>query len=202
LGYLATWHLTAGYEPTRTEHSAHPSLVPFQNFATADGWIVVACPKEKFWQRLVVAIGRAELASDDRYANFDGRRRHADELLPVLRNTFANRSTGEWLELLTAAGVPCAPVNTVAQGLAEHRASGGTQIETEHPRFGKVRHVGPMVRVEPEPAVFEPAPTRGEHTLELLSELGYDHDTIDELRRTGAFGDTTDPLPTQNRGVS
>ena len=89
LGYLATWHLTAGYEPARTEHSAHPSLVPFQNFATADGWIVVACAKEKFWQRLTVAIGRADLNADARFTSFDARRRHAGALLPVLHAAFA-----------------------------------------------------------------------------------------------------------------
>jgi crotonobetainyl-CoA:carnitine CoA-transferase CaiB-like acyl-CoA transferase len=92
LGYLATWHLTAGYEPARTEHSAHPSLVPFQHFATSDGWIVVACAKEKFWQRLCTAIGRAELASDVRFATFDARRGHADVLLPTLQGAFTGRT--------------------------------------------------------------------------------------------------------------
>ena len=101
--------------------------MPFQNFATADGWIVVVCAKEKFWQRLVAAIGRPELASDDRYANFDGRRRHAGELLPELCRAFATRSTGEWLEILPTAGVPCAPVNTVAEGLVEHRGAAASR---------------------------------------------------------------------------
>jgi len=203
LGYLATWHLTAGYEPARTEHSAHPSLVPFQNFATTDGWIVVACAKEKFWMRLTAAIGRPELASDGRFTTFDTRRRHAGELLPELRRSFVTRTTAQWLAILQAAGVPCAPVNSVAQGLVEHRASGGKQIETTHPRFGTVRHAGPMIRVEPQPARYERAPSRGEHTVALLAELGYEQATIDELQRTGAFGDTVDlpppPPPSQNR---
>jgi crotonobetainyl-CoA:carnitine CoA-transferase CaiB-like acyl-CoA transferase len=103
LGYLATWHLTAGYEPVRTELSAHPSLVPFQNFATADGWIVVACAKEKFWLRLTQAIDRPDLAVDERFTSFDGRRRHADALLPELRQVFATRTTATWIEVLPAA---------------------------------------------------------------------------------------------------
>ena len=197
LGYLATWHLTAGYEPARTEHSAHPSLVPFQNFATADGWIVVACAKEKFWQRLIVAIGRADLGADDRFTTFDARRRHAHVLLPVLRRIFADRSTDDWLDILAAAGVPCAPVNSVAQGLVAHRASGGNQIETLHPRFGTVRHAGPMIRVEPQRDVYQPAPARGEHTIALLAELGYERGKMDELQRAGAFGDAA----TMNRGT-
>jgi crotonobetainyl-CoA:carnitine CoA-transferase CaiB-like acyl-CoA transferase len=196
LGYLATWHLTAGYEPARTEHSAHPSLVPFQNFATADGWIVIACAKEKFWQLLVAAIGRTDLAADERFTTFDARRRHAGELLPELRRAFATRSTREWLEILPSAGVPCAPVNTVAEGLVAHRASGGKQIETTHPRFGTVRHTGPMIRVEPGLSVYPPAPTRGQHTIALLSELGYDSDAIEDLFRSGAFGDNLESPPT------
>ena len=201
LGYLATWHLTAGYEPARTEHSAHPSLVPFQNFATADGWIVVACAKEKFWARLVAAIGRPDLGTDDRYATFDGRRRHARALLGELGAVFATRPTAVWLEVLPAAGVPCAPVNTIAQGLVEHRASGGRQIETVHPRFGTVRHAGPMIRVEPEPADFRPAPRRGQHTEMLLDELDYDEATIQSLRQGGAFGDTIAVQAIDDRGI-
>lgn len=201
LGYLATWHLTAGYEPARTELSAHPSLVPFQNFATADGWIVVACAKEKFWQRLVAAIDRAELAHDERFANFDARRRHASELLPELHCAFATRSSAEWLEILPPAGVPCAPVNTVAQGLVAHRESGGVQIETTHPRFGTVRHSGPMIRLAAVPDVYPPAPARGSDTIALLAELGYERDTIDELFRSGAFGDDFDSTSVEKRGT-
>ena len=200
LGYLATWHLTAGYEPGRTEHSAHPSLVPFQNFATADGWIVVACAKQKFWLRLTDAIGRPDLAHDDRFTTFDDRRRNAHALLGELRRAFATRSTDAWLEVLRAAGVPCAPVNTVRQGLVEHRASGGRQIETPHPRFGTVRHAGPMIRVDPPPSEYRPAPTRGQHTAALLADLGYESEAIDELRRTGAFGEVSEPTPTPRLG--
>jgi crotonobetainyl-CoA:carnitine CoA-transferase CaiB-like acyl-CoA transferase len=188
LGYLATWHLTAGYEPARTAHSAHPSLVPFQNFPTADGWIVIACAKEKFWQRLVNAIDRAELASDERYDGFDARRRHADELRATLRDVFLARPTAEWLTRLSDHGVPCAPVNSVAEGLVEHRASGGRQIETAHPRFGTVRHAGPMIRVGTRLEQYPAAPARGQHNAAVLAELGYDEATIGAMVRAGAFG--------------
>src|SRR3954469_15947487 len=70
LTYPAIWNLNGEFEPKRTHHSAHPSLVPFQAFQASDGWIVVACPKEKFWQRLTVAVGRPELAADERFATF------------------------------------------------------------------------------------------------------------------------------------
>ncbi|MGH2849246.1 MAG: CaiB/BaiF CoA transferase family protein, partial [Solirubrobacteraceae bacterium] len=84
LTYPATWALSAGFEPVRTRHSAHPSVVPFQNFRTADGWIVVACPKEKFWRRLAEVLGRPDLATDERFATMADRREHAAELLEIL----------------------------------------------------------------------------------------------------------------------
>ena len=70
LMYQATWAATGSYPPRRMPDSAHPSIVPFQAFATADGWITVACAKPKFWARLAKAIGRADLATDSRFASF------------------------------------------------------------------------------------------------------------------------------------
>jgi crotonobetainyl-CoA:carnitine CoA-transferase CaiB-like acyl-CoA transferase len=111
LSYPATWHLTAGFTPQRTAHSAHPSLVPFQNFQTADGWIVVACAKEKFWQRLTDVLGRPELALDDRFVSFAARRTHARELLTILSEVFRQQPSAYWLTRLNEAGVPSGPVN-------------------------------------------------------------------------------------------
>ena len=100
LTYPATWYLNAGELPQRTSHSAHPSLVPFQNFETADGWIVVACAKEKFWQRLCEVIDRPDLREDPRFRTFAGRRRHAAELLPTLEASFRQRPTAAWVRVV------------------------------------------------------------------------------------------------------
>ena len=70
--YIGTWAATMGYEPRRMPDSAHPSIVPFQTFETADGWIVVACAKQKFWEQLCRAIEREDLLADDRFADFAG----------------------------------------------------------------------------------------------------------------------------------
>jgi crotonobetainyl-CoA:carnitine CoA-transferase CaiB-like acyl-CoA transferase len=83
LCYVGTWAATGEFQPRRMPDSAHPSIVPFQAFEAADGWIVVACPKQKFWERLCVEIGLPELLEDPRFADFAGRDRHRDELLPV-----------------------------------------------------------------------------------------------------------------------
>ncbi|MFF3501747.1 CaiB/BaiF CoA transferase family protein [Streptomyces sp. NPDC003247] len=192
LTYPATWHLTADYEPVRTRHSAHPSLVPFQAFRARDGWLVVGCAKEKFWRRLAPLLGHPEWTGTGHpYADFAGRREHREKLVPELEELFAARTVAEWLAALTPAGVPCAPVHTVAEALADpHTAARGLVTESAHPRFGTVRAPASPVRVGPRPAGPAPrAPRRGEHTDAVLRDLlGYDDARIAALRATGAFG--------------
>jgi crotonobetainyl-CoA:carnitine CoA-transferase CaiB-like acyl-CoA transferase len=100
LCYVGTWTAGADYEPPRYRNSAHPSVVPFQNFESADGWLVIAGPKQKFFDRLCAAIGAPELATDPRFTNFE-------------------HPTAHSLEQLTEVGVRCAPVNDVAAALED-----------------------------------------------------------------------------------
>lgn len=188
LTYPALWHLTRGYEPGRTRLSAHPSLVPFQNFPTADGWIVVACPKEKFWVRLAEGIGRGDLAEDGHYVNFAQRGQHADELVAELSATFAQRSTAEWIEALSAAGVPCAPVNDVAAALRDPQVDArGLVVETQHPRFGRVRQVASAVRAGAAPGESRRAPRQNEDMESVLRDLlGYPPERVAELMSAAA----------------
>ncbi len=123
LTYPATWAMTAGYEPVRTKDSAHPSLVPFQAFEAADGWLVVGCAKEKFWQRLVAVIGRPDLGDDERFATFALRDRNRDALLPQLKEAFLGDTVEHWMVQLRAAGVPSSPINDVGQALADPQAA-------------------------------------------------------------------------------
>ncbi len=190
LMYVGTWVASRGYEPRRMSESAHPSIVPFQNFRTADGWIVVACPKQKFWERLCDAIGRPDLGEDPRFATFAGRNEHRDELVPELRSAFADRGTEEWRATLSAAGVPNARVNDVAQALAEPQveARGGI-VEIEHPRLGTVRQVATPLRVGGEEKPTRRAPFRGEHTERVLADLcGYSSERVRALAEAGALG--------------
>jgi crotonobetainyl-CoA:carnitine CoA-transferase CaiB-like acyl-CoA transferase len=190
LTYPAIWNLNGDFEPTRTHHSAHPSLVPFQAFRASEGWIVVACPKEKFWQRLAVAVGRPELANDERFATFADRRSNATELLAILDAVFASRPSAEWLDALRAAGVPCGPVNSVSQALAdENTVERGMVVETEHPRFGTIRQVRSPVRVGSNEPEYRRAPMRHEDAAAVLIDLlGYDEPRVEDLARNGAFG--------------
>jgi crotonobetainyl-CoA:carnitine CoA-transferase CaiB-like acyl-CoA transferase len=196
LTYPAVWHLNGGFTPVRTRHSAHPSLVPFQNFQAADGWMVVGCAKEKFWQRLAACIGRPELATDKRYATFDARRRNAADVLAILEDAFKQRTVEEWLDALTEAGVPCAPVNSVGDALLDpHTQAREMLATTTHPRFGDVRQPVSPVRVGPQRTDHRRAPLRNEDAPYVLSTiLGYDAARIAELTAAGAFGEPA-PAP-------
>lgn len=191
LFYIGTWVATAGYRPDRQPESAHPSIVPFQNFRTADGWIVVSAPKPKFWHSLCDVLGRPELADDPEFADFGARHRNRDRLLPLLRDAFLQRPTPEWLALLGAAGVPSAPVNDVAEALVEPQTlARGSVVSVEHPRFGEVRQVASPLRLSDAERPLRRAPQRGEDTREVLTRLcGYDEARIDDLAAAGVFGD-------------
>jgi crotonobetainyl-CoA:carnitine CoA-transferase CaiB-like acyl-CoA transferase len=191
LVYVGTWVATAGFEPARMRNSAHPSVVPFQNFETADGWIVIACAKQKFWLLLCEAMGRPELASDPRFADFELRNANRDVLLEVLDSAFAARTTDEWLSTLSPRGVPCARVNDVESALADMQTvDRGDVVEIDHPRFGVVRQVASPLRIEGEPPPLRRAPFRGEHTAEVLRRVGaLSADEVRELGESGVFGD-------------
>ncbi|MCE7482026.1 CoA transferase [Microbacterium profundi] len=187
LTYPAIWALNGDFEPKRTHNSAHPSVVPFQAFQAADGWMTVACVKEKFWVRLTGVIGRPELAEDPRFATFAARRENSVELLRILDAAFLTRTVEEWLADLRAAAVPCGPVQTVRQALDDpHTIARGLVVETEHPRFGTIRQVRSPVHVSGQEVEYRRAPQRGEDAGYVLGELlGYDDDHIQRATTAG-----------------
>jgi crotonobetainyl-CoA:carnitine CoA-transferase CaiB-like acyl-CoA transferase len=191
LTYLGTWVASHDYQPVRRANSAHQSIVPFQNFQTLDGWVVVACPKQSLWERLCVALELPELLQDERYKTFALRNQHRVDLLEVLEATFRARATDDWLALLSAGGVPCAPVNDVAQALADVQvAARQAVVESPHPVLGAVRQVASPLRIDGFTTPAERGPLRGEDTVELLRELcGYTAEQVSDLQRDGVFGD-------------
>ena len=190
LTYIGTWQMNGDFTPRRTAHSAHPSLVPFQNFETTDGWIVVGCAKEKFWQRLVEVLELPELSGDARFKDFVARRANAGQLIPVLQERFKRQSSGYWLERLNRAGVPCGPIKTVEEALGDPQTSARELVvEVEHPRFGHVRELASPVRVGKPREDHHRAPLRNEDAQEILSNvLGYSAQRIEELESAAAFG--------------
>lgn len=190
LNYQGTWVLTEGYVPHRIPSSAHPSLVPFQNFRTADGWIVVACPKQKFFDRLAAALDLPELVEDPRFTDFEARLEHRESLEILLNERLSNHPTAFWLDVLSDAGVPVAPVNDVPTALVDpHVEARNLVLDIDHPRIGPIRSLDTAARVGAEGSPRRPAPDRGADTKAVLAELlGADDTQLETWTRSGAFG--------------
>ena len=194
LMYIGPWAATHGYVPPRRKDSAHPTIVPFQNFEAADGWLVVAAAKQKFWEKLCEAIGQPELAADPRFATMSARNEHRDELVPELAGVFRERAVEDWLEVLVGAGVPAARVNSVEEALEDPQTVARDDIvEHDHPTLGRVRSIRTPLRLsdgaESLERPSERGPFRGEHTEQVLRDIcGYGPERLRELATAGVFG--------------
>jgi crotonobetainyl-CoA:carnitine CoA-transferase CaiB-like acyl-CoA transferase len=188
LSYQAVWWLSAGIETKRLPQSAHPSIVPFQFFATADGHIAVACAKEKFFQALVELMDLTHPADDPRFATFASRYEHRDDLLRLLNQCFRELTTDEWLARLRGH-VPCAPVLGLPEALALETLTERNMIAVyDHPELGAVRGVGLPLRVAEYEPDYRASPGLGADTAGILAELGYDKGEVARLEASGAFG--------------
>ncbi len=190
LTYLATWTASGDYIAQRRPHSAHPSVVPFQNFETADGWIVIACPKQNLWEQLCKAIDREDLLRDPAYADLTKRNDNREALVAALSETLRSRSADHWLALLETAGVPAAPVNDVTEALADEQVTAREGIESyDHDVLGQVRRVRSPLRLTGPRRPAARAPRRGEHTQQILETVcGITGNDFRALLAKGAFG--------------
>lgn len=178
-------YLVGGKVPTRWGN-AHPNIVPYQNFKTADGYLVIGVASEVIWRRFCQAIGRAELIDDNRFADNSKRVANRVELIRLLGEIFLQRNNAAWFKLLTDAEVPCAPVQTIDQVFqAPQVLHRDMLMEVEHPTAGKIRMAGIPVKFSVTPAsVRMPPPLLGEHNSEILKNwLGMSAGAIDELKR-------------------
>jgi crotonobetainyl-CoA:carnitine CoA-transferase CaiB-like acyl-CoA transferase len=178
--------LVTGTQPRR-RGNAHPSIVPYETFATADGEIAIGVGSERQWAKLGPAIGLPELGAEARFATNGDRVQHRDELIPILAARFATETSAAWLARLDAAGIPAGPILDVPAAFSTPQAEAlGMRVPLEHPVLGRVDQAGIPFELAATPAsIRTPPPTLGEHTDELLAEAGYDAAEIARLRKNG-----------------
>ncbi len=173
LTYVAQNYFATGKTPGRFG-AAHPNIVPYQGFPTADGQIMVAVGNDALWQRFAPAIGLGDEADDERFSTNAARVAHREELLPMIERSLKERSSGEWTQILTDAGVPVGPIHTIPQALAQPQVLARDMVvDLPHRTQGTVRTLGSPVKLSSTPPVLRHAsPTLGEHTEQILSGLG------------------------------
>ena len=175
-----------GGEPPGRLGNAHPNIVPYQAFATADGAIAVAVGSERQWPRLCRVLGLPALADDPRFATNGERVENRRELVATLAARFEERTSAEWLAALDAAAIPAGPINDVAAAFDSPWAAGATVV-LDHPVLGSIRQVAPPFALLGTPAtVRTPPPLLGEQAEEILVELGYDDAERARLHEAGA----------------
>ena len=171
-------------QPPQPVGSGHPLTAPYQAFKTKDGFFILGAANQGNWVRLCRAIGREELLNDARFASNPLRMENLDALVATLEKTFVERTTAEWLDVLGEAGVPCGPINDLAQVYADPQVQARDMIvELEHPVAGRIRNIGLPLKLSDTPgAIRRPAPLLGQHTDEVLAELGYADADVARLR--------------------
>jgi crotonobetainyl-CoA:carnitine CoA-transferase CaiB-like acyl-CoA transferase len=180
---VAAGALVTGEEAKRYGN-AHPSIVPYERFGTADGSLAVAAANDGLYGKLCAAVGRPDLAADERYATNDARVANRRSLVAELEAVFAERTTDEWLRVLLDAGVPAGEIRGVRAAIE----TAGATTDVEHPTAGRLSLVNAPFSLA-HASLRSPVapPLLGEHTAEVLAELGVDDERLAALERGGVI---------------
>ena len=176
-------------EAPRRLGNAHPNIVPYEIFATADGAIAVGVGSERQWPRFCDAIELPALAEDPRFGTNGDRVERRDELVPLIAARLATATSGTWLERFEAAEVPAGPVLDVLEAFSTPQAVAiDARVPMTHPALGAVDQVrSPFDFAATPTSIRTPPPLLGEHSIGILRELGYDTTAIDDLRSSGVI---------------
>ncbi|MDO4683284.1 MAG: CaiB/BaiF CoA-transferase family protein [Lautropia sp.] len=184
MNYLAT-----NSNPKRLGNS-HPNIVPYQDFPTADGYMILAIGNDGQFARFCEIAGAPELANDTRFATNRARVENRATLVPLLKKLTVERNTADWIKALEAKAVPCGPINTLADVFADPQVQArGMKVTMPHPVAGQVPLVASPMKFSATPVDYRlPPPMLGEHTDEILAgTLGMSADDILKLREAGAI---------------
>lgn len=173
--------------PPGRRGNAHPNIVPYETFATADGEIAVAVGSERQWARFCRTLDLAELATDARFATNGDRVVERAALRPILADRFATDTSAAWMSRLAGAEIPCGPIADIAAAFASPEAEArGMRTEVEHPVLGRLAQVGIPIEFAATPGAIRRAPPLlGEDTDEILAEIGYSATDVADLRARG-----------------
>lgn len=184
--YEATYFLNTGSAPQRLG-TQHRSLVPYQIFKTKDIYIAIVVASDKFWGKLCQVLGHPELIEDERYRDLQARFANRNALVTWLDSVLAEKSCKEWLEALKAAGVPCAPVNTMETALKEPALLYRKMVVSVEHEGEPVKLLGNPIKMSENPERYECPPRLGQDTQDVLSRtLGYSEERIQELSKENA----------------
>ena len=181
---------TIGGEVAPQAGNNHPTGIPTGVFKTSDGHINIAAAGNNLWLRFCKAIGHEELPKNPEYADADSRSKNRDKLNAILNEITAQKPSQEWIDLLNEAGVPCGPIYSIDQVFADPQVKHLQMTRpTTHPILGDLNLLGQALNLTatPEPERLRPTPELGEHTDEILAEIGYDESAVAAFRETGAI---------------
>ncbi len=189
LSYHLTSYFATGRPPVRRGASSQLS-VPYQAFQAKDDWVVVAAFTQRMWQGVCRAIERTAWMDDERFASANLRAANRGILIPLLVEVFATRTVAEWVRRLSAEGVPCTSVNSIDKVVKDEQVVARDMIvEIEHPTAGKIRMAGLPVKLSANPgSIRRHAPLLGEHSAEVLRQLGHTDESIRALCTKGIIG--------------
>lgn len=187
LSFQADRYFGAGQVPTRGGNE-HPVSAPYGTFRAQDGYINVAPAGDPMWERFARALGREDLIQDPRFLTNDLRRENRKEIDGIINKITSQRTMAEWIDYLNQAGVPCGPIYSLDQTFADPQVQHQQMLQEIEQPSGKVKTLGFPLKLSATPAdIRRPAPQLGEHTADILRDLGYSPTEIESLRARGVI---------------